>query len=574
MVKAKHTQAAATPPLQNHNVCGARRSTNGVKAECLLPSYKKKQDAAVETLVLAAVETTSNSSSPLLVLPTTPVDVVYPSTSPVVIVDDSCPSGFAEEKEAEDSPMSQAALLPLSEDEEEAVISAEVIAEPYSTASFPSYHTSLGLCESDNDDVLQMEEKARFINNVANDIHSASCGKYKVNCCDADVCLGSGSFGNVFKAENTNTKELVAVKQIRGHNFKDAELTHRLVRELQVLMSVSHHNLIALKDVLQSYASETVYIITELMDFDLGNVHPESMTQDAIECVLTQILLGTMTLHNAGIIHRDLKPQNVVMNSHWEVKICDFGLAGDSLSTDKTQYVVTRWYRAPEIILGMEYGAPADMWSIGCLLFEIVNGGVALFELDSSQNGGQMKQLQQILSVVGLPDENNMEWWRDLYSLKEAGSPHYKVLEVAVERVKEDHGQLGQGVTASHFQSSRRHLVTKELLGLLNMLLTLDTTKRLTVEECLGTEYIKQSGYLDRLKSAHVAAQQQKNQNTKWSDNIDNFLPDKKASLSEQKEALSNAIVHYQARLGLEEQQRQKKELSSGGEECGGCWFR
>jgi len=120
--------------------------------------------------------------------------------------------------------------------------------------------------------------------------------------------------------------------------------------------------------------------------------------------VIYQLLRSLLFMHSAGLLHRDIKPSNLLLNSDCHVRVCDFGLcrsiAGVEASSSAmlTDYVATRWYRAPEILLGStKYGAGVDMWAVGCILGEMVNGK-PVFPGSSTMN-----QLDRILEVTGEP---------------------------------------------------------------------------------------------------------------------------------------------------------------------------
>lgn len=105
------------------------------------------------------------------------------------------------------------------------------------------------------------------------------------------------------------------------------------------------------------------------------------MSDEHIQCFLYQIVRGMLYIHSANVIHRDLKPNNILLNKNCDLKICDFGLARgfDNEDESKTEYVVTRWYRAPEVILNAsEYTKALDVWSIGCIFAELL-GRTPLF---------------------------------------------------------------------------------------------------------------------------------------------------------------------------------------------------
>ncbi len=115
------------------------------------------------------------------------------------------------------------------------------------------------------------------------------------------------------------------------------------------------------------------------MESDLHNVISDGILKEAhIKYILYQVAKSLKYLHTGSIIHRDLKPSNILINSNCTIKLCDFGLVRSLLAETEgspilTEGVATRWYRAPEVLLGSKcYSTPADIWSFGCILYEIV----------------------------------------------------------------------------------------------------------------------------------------------------------------------------------------------------------
>lgn len=186
-----------------------------------------------------------------------------------------------------------------------------------------------------------------------------------------------------------------------------------------------HPNIIGLLDLYTPVQTnfDDIYIVTERMDMDLQRVIRSSatLTERHQRWFTFQVLLGVNYLHTAGVVHRDLKPGNLLVNRDCALKICDFGLArgfpprgegeGPSPSLASaggasalTEYVVTRWYRAPEVALLAQYGSGIDVWSIGCVLGELL-GRSPLFQGSSS-----MDQLLRIFAVIGGPSADDTEW--------------------------------------------------------------------------------------------------------------------------------------------------------------------
>jgi serine/threonine protein kinase len=184
--------------------------------------------------------------------------------------------------------------------------------------------------------------------------------------------IGHGAYGVVCSAENTKNKQKVAIKKITKA-FSNPIETKRTLREVSLLRQFKHANIIEIVDIMkpESYEKyEDVYIVSELMNTDLHQIinSQQPLTDEHVQYFIYQILRGLKYIHSAHVLHRDLKPSNLLLNSNCDLKICDFGLArtaspfGDSAGF-LTEYVATRWYRAPEIMLSWkEYTKAIDVW--------------------------------------------------------------------------------------------------------------------------------------------------------------------------------------------------------------------
>ena len=143
-----------------------------------------------------------------------------------------------------------------------------------------------------------------------------------------------------------------------------------------------HENIIRLQNVIRAENDRDIYLVFDFMDTDLHAVIRANILEDIHkQYIVYQVLKCLKFMHSANLLHRDLKPSNLLLNSECHVKVADFGLARslDTKETDTqpllTDYVATRWYRAPEILLGSnKYTKGVDMWSMGCILAELLLG--------------------------------------------------------------------------------------------------------------------------------------------------------------------------------------------------------
>ncbi len=227
--------------------------------------------------------------------------------------------------------------------------------------------------------------------------------------------LGEGSYGVVVSARDKLTNKKVAIKKIVDV-IEEAQDAKRVLRELKLLKHFRlHENIISIKDILLSPAPKDafkdIYVVTDLMDTDLHRIirSPQPLSDDHCRYFLYQILRGLKYMHSASVIHRDLKPNNLLVNANCDLKICDLGLARVSTHPTKsmlTCYVVTRWYRAPELLLGTRnYTSAVDMWSVGCITFLLLSGNLPF-------HASNQKELFR--KIVGAEFDFNFEAWKDV----------------------------------------------------------------------------------------------------------------------------------------------------------------
>nr|XP_011750820.1 mitogen-activated protein kinase 15 isoform X6 [Macaca nemestrina] len=231
------------------------------------------------------------------------------------------------------------------------------------------------------------------------------------------VChwIGDGerqAYGIVWKAVDRRTGEVVAIKKIFDA-FRDKTDAQRTFREIMLLQEFGDHpNIISLLDVIRAENDRDIYLVFEFMDTDLNAViRKGGLLQDVhVRSIFYQLLQATRFLHSGHVVHRDQKPSNVLLDANCTVKLCDFGLArslGDLPEGPEdqalTEYVATRWYRAPEVLLSSHrYTLGVDMWSLGCILGEMLRGR-PLFPGTST-----LHQLELILETIPPPSKEDL----------------------------------------------------------------------------------------------------------------------------------------------------------------------
>lgn len=232
--------------------------------------------------------------------------------------------------------------------------------------------------------------------------------------------LGFGAYGLVCSALNTKTNEKIAIKKCRDV-FRDIEDGKRVLREIDLMRFLNHENLMPILDILpplQGYDFKDVYVVTLLMDVDMNVVlrSKQLLEENHYQYFVYQVLRGLKYLHSAHIVHRDLKPANLVTSIACDLRIIDFGLSRglDNLEAPLTEYVVTRWYRPPELLLmSQEYTSAVDIWSVGLIFAEMYNRK-PLF-----QGKTTVDQLRMLCQAFGKPDPKSVTDPAALKTLKD-----------------------------------------------------------------------------------------------------------------------------------------------------------
>ncbi|KAI5454493.1 mitogen activated protein kinase [Naganishia albida] len=291
--------------------------------------------------------------------------------------------------------------------------------------------------------------------------------------------IGEGAYGIVVSAIRRRDGHKVAIKKISP--FDHVLFALRTLRELKLLKHFTTNqvsdNIITILDIVQPSSFENfkeVYLVQELMETDLHRViRTQDLSDDHCQYFVYQTCRALKALHCAEIVHRDLKPSNLLLNANCDLKVCDFGLARSTetalhqegaVNGIMTEYVATRWYRAPEVMLSFkQYTKAIDVWSIGCILAEMLNGKPLFPGKDYHD------QLRLILDVLGTPP---MEEFYDVTSRR--SRDYLRNLPVRTKKSFE----------------SLYPKASPAAIDFLKRTLTFSPKKRMTVEECLQHPYL------------------------------------------------------------------------------------
>ena len=284
--------------------------------------------------------------------------------------------------------------------------------------------------------------------------------------------IGSGAYGIVFEALDKVTHQKVALKKIFGA-FRNSTDSQRTFREITFLKQLrGHTHIVELYNVFKAQNNNDLYVSFEILESNVHSVIRANILEDVHKrFIIYQLLVALKYIHSRRLIHRDLKPANLLINSDSSVKLCDFGLArtmaeGDICQPVMTDYVSTRWYRAPELIIGSNhYNEGVDMWAVGCIAAELY-AGRPLFPGSST-----LDQMERVVALTGPPSQSDI------------ASMHSEFAETMIANLTYNHPRMSLAHKLPTADATTIDFISK--------LLVFNPEHRMTPQQCLDHPFVE-----------------------------------------------------------------------------------
>merc|ERR1719284_1483189 len=225
-----------------------------------------------------------------------------------------------------------------------------------------------------------------------------SLSEVRMNKYDVQGVVGEGAYGVVLRCKNKDSGETVAIKKFK-ESEEDEVVRKTTLREVKILRMLKHENIVALKEAFRRKGK--LYLVFEFVEkslLELLEAHPNGVDLETVRFLTWQLARAIDYCHRHDVVHRDIKPENLLINPNDNsLRLCDFGFARSmTCESPLTDYVATRWYRSPELLLGStDYGKDVDVWALGCIMGELTDGQ-PLFAGES-----EIDQLCVIQKVLG-----------------------------------------------------------------------------------------------------------------------------------------------------------------------------
>ena len=289
--------------------------------------------------------------------------------------------------------------------------------------------------------------------------------------------LGKGTYGTVYKVKKKGTEKYYAIKKIKNE-MDDEGIPSTALREIAILKKMKYPNVVNVEGVAFSNSNNNIELCLEYCRYDLKKLIDCKKNDSSfynvkfIKNMMYQLLKGVEHLHSHKVLHRDLKPQNILVDDNgWTLKLADFGLSRVYSIPIRpyTKEVLTLWYRAPEMMLGISnYAIGLDVWSLGCIFAELYLGK-PLFIGDS-----EIDQLFRIMQVFGTFNELTLPGYK-AFSYFDQDFPYWT------------------GIGLKNYIKKRHSVILMDDLAfdLLEKMLAIDPVKRITCKEALNHPYFQ-----------------------------------------------------------------------------------